>query len=78
MFQESKCLLGTFFCLVLILFVVVGAGAIAGFVMGSESILENIRNGLDKSINSYEKEEPVKKSWDFLQENVSGREGFGG
>ena len=70
-FQESKCLLGTFFCLVLILFVVVGAGAIAGFVMGSDTILEKIKTGLQKSINDYNDKDSVQKSWNFLQENVS-------
>ena len=74
MFQESKCLLGTFFCLVLILFIVVGAGAIAGFVMGSESILDKIKTGLQKSMNDYNDKESVQKSWNFLQENVSARD----
>ncbi|XP_043229361.1 tetraspanin-18-like [Amphibalanus amphitrite] len=68
-FQESKCLLGTFFCLVLILFIVVGAGAIAGFVMGSDSILEQIKTGLQKSMNDYNEKDSVQQSWNFLQEN---------
>lgn len=68
-FQESKCLLGTFFTLVLILFVVVGAGAIAGFVMGSDSILEQIKTGLQKSVDDYTEKDAIKNSWDFLQEN---------
>ena len=75
MFQESKCLLGTFFCLVLILFVAVGACAVAGFVLGSDTILEKVKTGLTKSMDSYTKKEPVENAWNFLQENVSVEQG---
>lgn len=68
-FQESKCLLSTFFCLVLLLFVVVAAVAIAGFVMGRDALINNISKELKESIGKYNDEEAVKKSWDFLQEN---------
>lgn len=81
-FQESKCLLGTFFCLVLILFVVVGAGAIAGFVLGGEGLVNNIGEEMRKTIGKYNSDDAVRKSWDFLQSNfqccgVDGRSDWG-
>ncbi|XP_037081812.1 tetraspanin-9-like [Pollicipes pollicipes] len=68
-FQESKCLLGTFFCLVLILFVLVGAGAIAGFVLGGDKLVNKISTSMKESMNKYNSDDAVRNSWDFLQEN---------
>ncbi|XP_037072156.1 tetraspanin-9-like [Pollicipes pollicipes] len=66
-FQESKCLLGTFFCLVFIMFVLTGAAIVTGFVVGSDSILDSVETELRESIQYYKSKEAVKDAWDALQ-----------
>ena len=65
--EQNKFLLGTFFCLVLILFSVMGA--ITGAIMGCQSTVKTINTDLAESLAQYNDIEVVQKSWDFLQKN---------
>lgn len=69
--QESKCLLGTFFCLVLVLFILTAAGVVAGFLLGAGTILDEVGDDLLNQMDKYKTDDKVKKSWDWIQQNVS-------
>ncbi|XP_043223562.1 tetraspanin-9-like [Amphibalanus amphitrite] len=67
-FQESRCMLGTFFGLVLVLFVLTAAGAVAGFVLGGDAITEGLEDILNDSLNNYGINTDTKNAWDDVQE----------
>lgn len=61
--NENKCLLGTFFAFVLILFLLEIAGAVLAVVMKNEA-----ENEARKSMARYDSDKEVKGGWDDIQE----------
>ena len=66
-------MLGTFFGLVLVLFVITAAGAITGFVLGGDAITDGLENTLLDSLKNYGKDQPTTEAWDAVQTDVSCR-----
>ncbi|XP_043232573.1 tetraspanin-18-like [Amphibalanus amphitrite] len=69
-FRESRCMLATFFCLVLLLFVLTLSAAIASFVFGGDSITTSLRDAMTKSLDNYKDGEPAAvAAWDTVQQD---------
>ena len=69
-FRESRCMLATFFCLVLVLFVLTFTAAITGFVFGGDGITEALRAAMTDSLDNYKAgEEPAVAAWDTIQQD---------
>ena len=64
-------MLGTFFGLVLVLFIITAAAAITGFVLGGDVITENLEDALNDSLKNYYTDSTTKDLWDTVQEDVS-------
>jgi len=71
-FKESKCLLGTFFCFVFILFILTAAGTVVGFVVGSGTILDDLSTELKKSITKYNQgDKETVEAFDYMQQQFT-------
>ena len=74
--KESKCMLGTYFTLVLVMFIVMIVGAVLGY---SQS-MDKIEEALEKSMGSFkdedngntpdDKQKVVSEAWDTIQKDV--------
>ena len=69
-FRESRCMLATFFCLVLVLFVLTFAAGITGFVFGGDSITNSLRDAMKNSLQNYKDgDEVAVAAWDTIQQD---------
>ncbi|XP_002736204.1 tetraspanin-3-like [Saccoglossus kowalevskii] len=68
---ESKCLLGTFFTLILLILLLEITGAVLGFVYHGE-VKKNIREGMDDAIHNYNgnNDSAGSGSVDYMQEEL--------
>lgn len=64
---ENSRLLRVFFWVTLALLVASGVAAVVGFAMGAPSALEDVREGMQKSLHRYNFDEQVRQQWDSLQ-----------
>ena len=71
--KESKCMLSTYFALILVLLVLVIVGAIMGFTVSLNAIKEPLENTMKKYKESpvTDNEIVIKTLWDQKQESVS-------
>ena len=74
--KESKCMLGTYFAIILVMFIILIVGAVIGYTQS----IDTIKNGIEESMPKYdpsakEDSDPTKvaitKAWDKVQEDVS-------
>ena len=77
--KESKCMLGTYFTLILVMFVVMIAGAVLGYST-SMTTLQNalektmplVGNKMDDIENANDTQKPIVEAWNEVQTSVSG------
>ena len=74
--KESKCMLGTYFAIILVMFIILIVGAVIGYTQS----VDTIKSGIEESMPKYdpsakEDSDPTKvaitKAWDKVQEDVS-------
>ena len=77
--KESKCMLGTYFTIILVMFVILIVGSVIGYQASFDKISEGLDDTmtkfLDKSQTEGENVDPGKlaitKAWNSVQEDVS-------
>lgn len=69
-YREIKCMLLTFFVILLIIFIVMLVGGILGYIFRSE-VDERMHTEMVNSVKSYKEDSKVTDAWDSVQRNVS-------
>lgn len=73
--KESKCMLGTYFTFVLIMFVIMIVGAVIGYSQSMDEIKEALEKSMDKfkdkdDDNMSKEEKAVTDAWNTVQRDV--------
>lgn len=69
--KESKCMLGTYFTFILVMFIILIVGAVIGYSQAADQIKDPLKKSMEKyKINAESKEEQaIQQAWDGLQED---------
>ena len=75
--KESKCMLGTYFTLILAMFVVMIVGAVIGYSQSMDEVRGAVEKSMDKFKDNVDaegvskEEKAITNAWNTLQEDVS-------
>ena len=76
--KESKCMLGTYFTLILVMFIVMIVGAVLGYSTSMNKLEDALfktqpryKNDIDSCTTCSDSDKAITKAWDEVQESVS-------
>ena len=76
--KESKCMLGTYFTIILVMFIILIVGAVIGYQASFDEIGDQLDNTMKKFVDkSKQNDDPsegdlaITKAWNSVQEDVS-------
>ena len=76
--KESKCMLGTYFTIILVMFIILIVGAVIGYQASFDEIGDQLDNTMKKYVDKSLQDDDtpkedlaITKAWDSVQEDVS-------